>query len=45
VQVQIEIANRQDGTDQHDADNGYQNIGVARSGDKTRQMTRGAWMK
>jgi len=45
VQMQIEIAHRQNGADQDDTDHHHQGIGVARRGDEAWQMMGGAWMK
>jgi hypothetical protein len=45
VQVQIEISDGKNGTDQNDTDDHHQNIGVTGSGDEARQMMGGAWMK
>jgi hypothetical protein len=43
--MQIEIAHRQNGTNQDDADHHHQGIGVTRRGDEAWQMMGGAWMK
>jgi len=45
VQMQIEIAHRQNGADQNDADHHHQGIGVTRRGDEAWQIMGGAWMK
>ena len=45
VQMQIEIADSDDGSDQHDADHDHQHIGLAGCGDEGRQMMGGGWMK
>ena len=45
VQMQIEIAHRQNGADQNDTDHHHQGIGVTRRGDEAWQIMGGAWMK
>jgi hypothetical protein len=45
MQMQIQIADSQNGTDQEDADAYHQHVGVAWSCDETRQMMGGGWMK
>jgi hypothetical protein len=45
VQMQIEIADPEDGGNQYDADNDHQDIGVAGRGDEGRQMVRRAGMQ
>src|SRR5713226_3465756 len=43
--MQVKMTDHQHGTEQNDADNHHQDVGVARSGDEARQMMGGAWMK
>ena len=45
VQVQIEIADRENGADQEDADSDHDDVAVTRRRDETRQMMRGKWMQ
>jgi hypothetical protein len=45
MQMQVKIANCDNGTDQDDADHYHQDVGVTRTGDETWQMMGGEGMK